>query len=252
MILPKFRRLVLLGFLVWVLAVIPAKAAEAPPALDLKEALRLAWKANPTMQISRLQSLIAGQEVVRARSGFLPTVKSEVSQTINDNEIQTKISASQFPGSSPFGGAGGGTLTFPTNNRNFWSSKTVPRPDHFRLLGHPLPLSGRGPGQIGQPPGHRQDPGRPLSQRLQGLFPHPAGPEAGGRGPTGCRRSQGPPEDRPGPIRIRGGHLQRRPPGRGLPGRRRAAPHRGQNRRHRYPLGPQQGPGHSRCRRPPC
>ena len=71
----KFSRLILAGLLGWALAVMPAAAATSPN-LDLKEALRLAWKANPGMQVSRLQALIAGEEVIRARSGFLPTVKS--------------------------------------------------------------------------------------------------------------------------------------------------------------------------------
>ena len=52
------------------------QAAEAPRSLNLKEALSLAWKANPSLQVSRLEELIAGQDVVRARSGFLPKVKS--------------------------------------------------------------------------------------------------------------------------------------------------------------------------------
>ncbi len=126
----SFRRLILLGWLTWSLtAAVPGFAA-APPSLDLREALGLAWKANPTMQISRLQSLIAGQEVVRARSGFLPTVKSEVSQTINDNEIQAKIPSGTIPGQS-------GSLSFPTTNRNFWSSKTYLDQTIFDFWGTP-------------------------------------------------------------------------------------------------------------------
>jgi outer membrane protein TolC len=132
MMLSKLSRLILAGLLGWVLAVLPAAAA-TPPALDLKEALRLAWKANPNMQISRLQALIAGEEVVRARSGFLPTVKSEVSQTINDNEIQTKIPPGTIPGLSVPGGA----LSFPTNNRNYWSSKTYLDQTIFDFWGTP-------------------------------------------------------------------------------------------------------------------
>ena len=127
------RRLILLGWLTWSLTAAVPGGAAAPPSLDLKEALGLAWKANPTMQISRLQSLIAGEEVVRARSGFLPTVKSEVSQTINDNEIQTKIPA----GSLPRVPAARGTLSFPTNNRNYWSSKTVIDQTIFDFWGTP-------------------------------------------------------------------------------------------------------------------
>ena len=104
------------------------------PTLDLKEALRLAWKANPNLQISRLQSLIAGADVTRARSGFLPTVKSEVSQTIYDNEIQSKIPTGAIPG---IGGGGKGYLTFPTTNRNFWSSKTYIDQTIFDFWGTP-------------------------------------------------------------------------------------------------------------------
>src|SRR5208337_634290 len=80
-------------------------------------ALGLAWKANPTLRVSRLQSLIAGEEVVRARSGFLPALKSEVSQTIYDDQLKTKIPAGTIPGFPT-------TIIMPSTNRNFWSSKT--------------------------------------------------------------------------------------------------------------------------------
>jgi len=132
---PSLRRRFLLGLLVWILLAVPGGAAETPAALTLEEALRLAWKANPNLQISRLQSLIAGEEVVRARSGFLPTVKSEVSQTIYDNEVQAKIPANAFPG----GGAGtpGGYFTFPSTNRNFWSSKVYLDQTIFDFWGTP-------------------------------------------------------------------------------------------------------------------
>ena len=115
---PSPWRLILLGWLTWSLAMAsPGIGAEAPATLDLKAALALAWKANPTLRVSRLQSLIAGEEVVRARSGFLPTVKSEVSQTIYDDQIKTKIPAGTIPRFPT-------TLSFPSTNRNFWSSKT--------------------------------------------------------------------------------------------------------------------------------
>ncbi len=111
-------RLILLGWLTWSLAMAsPGIGAEAPATLDLKAALGLAWKANPTLRVSRLQSLIAGEEVVRARSGFLPTMKSEVSQTIYDDQLKTKIPAGTIPGFST-------TIIMPSTNRNFWSSKT--------------------------------------------------------------------------------------------------------------------------------
>jgi outer membrane protein len=127
----NYWHLLLMGLLTWSMTVIPGVAAEAPPTLDLKEALRLAWRANPTLQISRLHALIAGEEVVRARSGFLPTMKSEVSQTINDNEIQVKIPAGTIPGGTM------GALSFPTTNRNYWSSKTVIDQTIFDFWGTP-------------------------------------------------------------------------------------------------------------------
>ena len=116
--LPSPWRLILLGWLTWSLSMAsPGIGAEAPATLDLKAALGLAWKANPTLRVSRLQSLIAGEEVVRARSGFLPALKSEVSQTIYDDQLKTKIPAGTIPGFSE-------TIVMPSTNRNFWSSKT--------------------------------------------------------------------------------------------------------------------------------
>lgn len=144
-------RQLLLGLAICGLMTLSAGAADAPGAikqneirglgvaqkttvqsgiLDLKEALRLAWKANPALQVSRLQSLIAREEVVRARSGFLPTVKSEVSHTIYDNEIQSKIPSGIIPG-IPEG------LSFPTTNRNFWSSKITVDQTIFDFWGTP-------------------------------------------------------------------------------------------------------------------
>ncbi|MDD5642037.1 MAG: TolC family protein [Syntrophales bacterium] len=113
----------------------PIEAAEAPRPLDLREALRLAWKANPALQVSRLQSLISGEEVVRARSGFLPTVKSEVGHTIYDNETQAKIPTGALPGAGA--GASGGYITFPSTNRNFWSSKITVDQTIFDFWGTP-------------------------------------------------------------------------------------------------------------------
>jgi outer membrane protein len=120
-----------LGFLLifWSAAVLPGLAAEPPAAhLDLKEALRLAWKANPDLQISRLQALIAGEQVVRARSGLLPQVKSQVSQTIYDDPLKFK-----FAGGMP--GVGGGS--FAQTNRNFWSSQTSVNQLIFDFWGTP-------------------------------------------------------------------------------------------------------------------
>jgi outer membrane protein len=115
---------------VWAIAVFPGGAAEPPvPHLDLKEALGLAWKANPNLQISRLQALIAGEEVVRARSGLLPQVNSQVSQTIYDNPIKLKFSPATPGFPSP--------VIVPQTNRNFWSSQTTVNQLIFDFWGTP-------------------------------------------------------------------------------------------------------------------
>ena len=114
-----------LGFvlIIWGATVFPGGTAEPPaPSLDLKEALRLAWKANPNLQISRLQALIAGEQVVRARSGLLPQVKTQVSQTIYDDPLKFKFS---------------GVGSFPQTNRNFWSSQTSVNQLLFDFWGTP-------------------------------------------------------------------------------------------------------------------
>jgi outer membrane protein len=95
------------------LAPLPGQAEETPRSLDLKEALHLAWKANPSLRVSRLEELIAGQEVVRARSGFLPKVKSEVNQTSYDLATNIRLETS--------GPASG--RSFPIANNNFWTSR---------------------------------------------------------------------------------------------------------------------------------
>ena len=155
-------RMLGLVLIIWSAAAVPGMAAEPPGLhLDLKEALRLAWKANPNLQISRLQSLIAGEEVVRARSGLLPQVKTQVSQTIYDDPLKFK-----FGGSLP--GLPGGA-NFSQTNRNFWSSKTTVN-QFLRLLGHPVQIYGGREGTSGQSAGHRPDPGRRLPDCGPGVF----------------------------------------------------------------------------------
>jgi len=121
-----------LGFvlIVWSATVLSGEAVD-PPAqhLDLQEALRLAWKANPELQISRLQALIAGEQVVRARSGLLPQVKTQVGQTIYDDPLKFK-----FGGGLP--GVPGGA-SFAQTNRNFWSSQTSVNQLVFDFWGTP-------------------------------------------------------------------------------------------------------------------
>ncbi|MBM4274801.1 MAG: TolC family protein [Deltaproteobacteria bacterium] len=106
-------------------------AAQVPPrSLDLKEALRLAWKANPTLQVSRLQVLIAGEEVVRARSGFLPQVRAELGQTFLDDPTKIRIQGvPPVPGTS--------TPTVQMTNRNYWNSKVVVEQTIFDFWGIP-------------------------------------------------------------------------------------------------------------------
>jgi outer membrane protein TolC len=106
------------------------RAAEPPaPHLDLKEALRLAWKANPNLQISRLQALIAGEQIVRARSGLLPQVNSLTTQTIYDDPLKFKIGVSA-PGMP-------GGVSFPQTNRNFWGNQTTINQLLFDFWGTP-------------------------------------------------------------------------------------------------------------------
>ena len=120
-------RVLLCTLAIYGVTILPGWAA-APPGrhLDLKEALRLAWKANPNLRISRLQALIAGEQVVRARSGLLPQVNTQVSQTIYDDPLKFVL-----PG-GPQGGGG-----FPQTDRNFWSSQTTVNQLLFDFWGTP-------------------------------------------------------------------------------------------------------------------
>lgn len=124
-----WRGLILVSIL-WGATVISGGAADPPAtSLDLKEALRLAWKANPNLQISRLQALIAGEQVVRARSGLLPQINSQVGQTIYDDP--TKL---LFGGTMP---GLAGNIIVPQTNRNFWSSQTTVNQLVFDFWGTP-------------------------------------------------------------------------------------------------------------------
>ncbi|MGQ9688180.1 MAG: TolC family protein [Desulfobaccales bacterium] len=111
------RKTVLLSFFCLGLLVLGGTAAsqigrEPPRSLNLREALRLAWKANPQLQVSRLEELIADQEVVRARSGFLPKVRSEFNHTFYDLATNLKV-------------PGGGGLAFPLTNNNYWTAQVT-------------------------------------------------------------------------------------------------------------------------------
>lgn len=109
------RLMILLGFGLLSPFAGLGQAAEPAKALTLKEALRLAWKANPSLQVSRLEELIADQDVVRARSGFLPQVRSELNHTFYDEPTRIKVIT---PG-APAG------LSFPLTDKNYWTSRVV-------------------------------------------------------------------------------------------------------------------------------
>ncbi len=101
------------------------RAEAAPRSLNLKEALRLAWKANPDLRVSRLEVLIADQEIVRARSAFLPKVRSEVNQTMYD--LGTMIQVEGGPASG---------ISFPTTDNNFWTSRVTVDQTVFNFWGN--------------------------------------------------------------------------------------------------------------------
>ena len=123
-------RVLVFGVAIWGAVIFPGGAAEPPaPHLDLKEALRLAWKANPDLKISRLQALIAGDQVVRARSGLLPQINSQVGQTIYDDPTKMKFGGA-IPGMT-------GSFVVPQTNRNFWSSQTTVNQLIFDFWGTP-------------------------------------------------------------------------------------------------------------------
>lgn len=86
------------------IAQLPGSGAQV---LTLSDAFQQAWKENATLKVSRLQELIAEQERIRARSGFLPTIKANTIQQIYDDPRKYT-----FAGSQPF--------TF--LNRNYWES----------------------------------------------------------------------------------------------------------------------------------
>ncbi|MDD3580681.1 MAG: TolC family protein [Desulfobacca sp.] len=115
----SYLRLCLLSCLVLIGLVYPLRAEEMvlpPSPLSLEQALNLAWKKNPALKVSRLDQLIADQEVVRARSGYLPKVDARTSQTIYDNPTK-------FQGMET--GGPGGAFTFSMTDRNFWSNQVT-------------------------------------------------------------------------------------------------------------------------------
>ena len=86
-----------------------AAQAQAPggPVLTLGDAFHKAWKENANLKLSRVQELIAEQDRIRARAGFLPTVKANTFHQVYDDPRKYV-----FPGTPPF--------TF--MNRNYWES----------------------------------------------------------------------------------------------------------------------------------
>ncbi len=115
------------GLVVLVGAVGAAGGAETPRHLTLREALRQAAQANPTLKIARLEELIADEEAVRARAGFLPQVKGSLGHTLYDNPVKVRIR-----GTEAFGPG-----SFPMTNRNFWSSQVVAEQTVFDFFATP-------------------------------------------------------------------------------------------------------------------
>jgi outer membrane protein len=108
--MPYLYAVVVLAYLL--LMPISGQAEPQKPGLNtltLSEAFQLAWKENANLKVSRLQELIAEQERIRARSGFLPTVKANTIQQVYDDPRKYVFPGSGFP---PF--------TF--LNRNYWES----------------------------------------------------------------------------------------------------------------------------------
>lgn len=105
----------LLGVL-WLLLAVPAGAENnngtPTQPVSLGEACRRAWKENANLKVSRLQEKVADQEVVRARSGFLPKVNTRLDQTIYDDPVKYKVAI----------GPGG---TFSLLDRNYWESQST-------------------------------------------------------------------------------------------------------------------------------
>ncbi len=102
-------------FLIVVILTIPSSAWAEPQRtgvqlLTLSEAFQLAWKENANIKVSRLQELIAEQDRIRARAGFLPTLKANTIQQVYDDPRKYV-----FPGTQPF--------TF--LNRNYWESTVI-------------------------------------------------------------------------------------------------------------------------------
>jgi outer membrane protein TolC len=98
---------------VWIIFASPTTAQEkdlAPPRLTLSEVFRLAWKENANIKISRLKELVADQDIVRARSGYLPKVDAKVGHNFYDLPSKFKFS----PG-----------FNFPTTDGNYWSSQVI-------------------------------------------------------------------------------------------------------------------------------
>ncbi|MGQ9920399.1 MAG: TolC family protein [Desulfobacca sp.] len=88
---------------------VSAAATRSPggPVLTLREAFQKAWKENASLKMSRVQELIAEQDRIRARAGFLPTVKAHTLQQIYD--APRKYVFGQNP-------------PFSFMNRNYWES----------------------------------------------------------------------------------------------------------------------------------
>jgi outer membrane protein TolC len=136
--------------------------------------LRLAWKANPQLQVSRLEELIAEQDVVRARSGFFPKVRSEVNQTMYD--LATKIKVQ--------GGIASG-VSFPVTNNNFWTSRLTVDQTVFDFWATPSRYQAAILGQSATRLDTAQVRDNIFLVGMPGIFSGAPGRKTGGGGPAG-------------------------------------------------------------------
>lgn len=81
------------------LAVVVAAAAEEAKELSLKQAQELAIQHHPRITIAELKALVARQDIVAARSGFLPQLSGNIT-AVGSSDNNTRIASSGLTTSS--------------------------------------------------------------------------------------------------------------------------------------------------------
>lgn len=106
-----YQSIVMIIIIVFMGLASPAGALETilpPQPLTLSQALKMAWKKNAALKVSRLEQHIADKEVVRARSGYLPKLEARTTHTLYDDPMKVKVV---------------GAIGFRMTNRNFWTNR---------------------------------------------------------------------------------------------------------------------------------